>query len=264
MLQSQQLPLPLPPVPSMFAVMERRIFRTIEGLDDVDGLCPRITPHALAGKKWCNAHMTFAILPVEAVAAIRHSASRLAVPDDIAMLTLLSVTLAWFSDKAMEQVAMIVPQRDGPGENDMVGLFSDVRHLCICTEGLSFAGVALRLHHIVKERLWTVPAVRTQFDLTLFNFEWTDFQEKHGFVQHVTCNERGESSFHPLRVAVDQPERHVWRLRVAFQEDRFTEQQRERFFNLFEKSLSMLQNNPLDLVWPLGGPRGVASVALEK
>mmetsp|Transcript_59428 Transcript_59428/g.150579 ORF Transcript_59428/g.150579 Transcript_59428/m.150579 type:complete len:396 (-) Transcript_59428:93-1280(-) len=258
--QAPQPALPLPPVPSMFAVMEKRIFRTIEGVDDVDGLSPRITPHALAGKKWANAHTTFATIPAEAVAAIRRSAVRLAVPDDIAMLTLLGVTLAWFYNKTLEQIAMIVPQRDGLGENDMVGLFSDVRHLCICTEGLSFAGVALRLHHIVKERLWTVPAVRTQFDFTLINFEWTDFQEKQGFAQHVTCSERGESSFHPLRIAVDQPERQVWRMRVAFQEGKFTEQQRESFFDLFEKSLRMLQDNPLELIWPAGSLDSTATV----
>lgn len=55
----------------------------------------RITPHAIAGKNWRNAHTTFATLPVDTVAAIRAAATRLAVPDDIAMLTLLGVTLAW-------------------------------------------------------------------------------------------------------------------------------------------------------------------------
>jgi len=239
----------LPAVADAFAALETRIHRTIDGIDEVGGLNPRITPHALAGKTWRNAHTTFATLPAETVAAIRASAASLAVPDDIAMLTILGVTLSWHSEKRSQRVAMIVPQRDGPGENDMVGLFSDVRHLSICTSGLSMAGVALRLHHIVKERLWVVPELRTQFELPLLNFEWTDFQEKQGFAQHVQCAERGESSFHPLRVAVDQPQRDIWRLRVAFQEGAYDSQQRETFFELFERSLGMLRYDPLGLVW---------------
>jgi len=252
-------PPPLPRVPNMFEAMERRIFRTIEGTDDAEGICPRITPHALTGKNTRNAHTTFATLPVEVVTSIRRGAVRVGVSDDIAMLALLGVTLAWFVNRPTEQIAMIVPQRDGPGENDMVGLFSDVRHLCICTEGLSFAGVALRLHHIVKERLWTVPELRTQFELISLNFEWTDFQEKQGFSQYVNCGERAESSFHPLRIAVDQPDKDVWRMRVSFQEGAFDEQQREQFFQLFEKSLSMLRESPLELVWPTDCPKGNAS-----
>ena len=47
---------------------------------------------------------------------------------------------------------MIAPQRDGPGQGDLVGLFADIRMVSIRTEGLSYMGAALRLHHIVKER----------------------------------------------------------------------------------------------------------------
>jgi len=243
----------LPPVPSMFEVMDRRIMQTIDGVDDGERLYPRITPHALSGKVWVDANMLMVTIPADVVRMIRQSASILAVPDDIVMLTLLGVTLTWFFRKSTETVAMIVPQRDGPGENDMVGLFSDVRNVSICTEGLSFAGVALRLHHIVKERLWTVPDLRTQFELTLLNFEWTDFQEKHGFRQHVSTFERAESSsIHPLRVAVDQPSVEVWRLRVAFEENRYCENHRELFFQLFHQSLCMLRDHPLELVWPAG------------
>merc|ERR1712048_1248487 len=178
------------------------------------------------------------------------AASSFAVPDDIAMLAVIGVTLAWFENRFQETIAMIVPQRDGPGESDMVGLFSDLRHLDVCTEGLSLAGVALRLHHVVKERLWRVPQLKTQFDLTMVNFEWTDFEEKSGFSQHIQFHEMGEKSFHPLRIAVDQPEHDVWRMRIVFQEGRFTEEQRRHFLVLFERSLRQLRDSPLELVWP--------------
>merc|ERR1719330_741112 len=184
----------------------------------------------------------------------------LAVPDDIALMAVIGVTLSWFKKRSTEVVTMIAPQRDGPGENDMVGLFSDIRCISICTEGLSFAGVTLRLHYIVKERLWSVPELGTQFDMAMLNFEWTDFQEKQGFVQHVTCGERGERSFYPLRVAVDQPGQDVWRVRAAFQEGKFEENHREKFQRLFEDGLRMLRDRPLDLVWPAGSSGGIAQV----
>merc|ERR1739845_198347 len=106
-------------------------------------------------QKWghSDASTIFATLPTNVVTAIRQAAHKLAVPEDIAILTIISVALAWFENKKTEPIAMVVPQRDGPGESDMVGLFADIRHLNVCTDGLSFAGVALRLDHIVRERL---------------------------------------------------------------------------------------------------------------
>jgi len=195
--------------------------------------------------------MTYATLPVDVVGAIRCAASRLSVPDDIAMLAILGITLAWFEDRGTELITMIVPQRDGASENDMVGLFADMRSLSIATEGLSYAGVALRLHHLVKERLWCAPGIATQFEMTLVNFEWTDFDQRHGFTQHVRMMNHNESSFYPLRVAVDQPSRDCWRMRVAFNQRRHNMERRTLFFDLFEKSLRSFVWHPLDAVWPL-------------
>merc|ERR1712083_331669 len=141
---------------------------------------------------------------------------------------------------------MITPQRDGPGEHGMIGLFADVRNLIVSTEGLSFAGVALRLNYIVKERLWHAPGLATQFDVTLVNFEWTDFEERHGFAQKVDFTEGREGSIHPLRVAVDQVNPFTWRMRVSFAKEHYNEALREEFFELFERSLHALLERPLD------------------
>merc|ERR1712232_1463582 len=106
------------------------------------------------------------------------------------------------------------------------------------------------LHHIVKERLWCAPGIATQFDTTIVNFEWTDFDERQGFTQTVELSESWETSFHPLRIAVDQPNRDAWRLRVAFNKTKYSETQRNSFFDIFESPLHSLVRNPLEPVWP--------------
>lgn len=240
---------PLPPLPNMFARMERRLVKTFwnSGGDT-------ITREPIGGMRSHEAMCVYATIPPEVVSAVRGAARNLAVQDDIALLTILGVALSWFEDKKVEPIAMIVPQRDGPAENDMVGLFADFRHFNICTEGLSFAGVALSTHNTVQRRLWTEPGLCTQFDITIVNFEWTDFEERHGFVQRVTVGKRNESSPHPLRISVDQPNRDTWRMRVAFGRKQYNEAARERFFNLFENSLRALLHDPLRLVWPAVSP----------
>jgi len=242
----------LPAIPHMFAALQPRLMHTIEGggSDLSNGLkSTGITPEPLGKRYGTDSFTVFVTFPVEAVGAIRQAALHLGIPQDIAMLTIIGVSLAWFEGQRTEPIAMIVPQRDGPAENDMVGLFADIRHLSICTDGLSFAGVALRLHHIVTHRIWKAPGLATQFDLTLVNFEWTDFEELHGFVQHINLDQRTETAWHPLKIAVEQPDRETWRMRVAFQRYRYGEEDRKQFFDFFDRSLRTFLTSPLDFVW---------------
>jgi len=243
---------PLPPVRSVFEVLEARIGETVHSgcVSSIDASGTCITREPIVPKGWFDAACYFGHLPPEVVGALRGAAARLGVPDDIAMLTVLGIALSWFENRKRELIAMIVPQRDGPGHNDMVGLFADLRHLSVCSDGLNFVGVALRLHHIVKERLWSAPGLAMQYDMTFVNFEWTDFEERYGFTQHVNLIERSESSFHPLRIAVDQPSRDAWRMRVAFHKTQYNEERRNRFFELFERSLHKFVESPLEPVWP--------------
>merc|ERR1712224_435647 len=124
---------------------------------------------------------------------------------------------------------MVVPQRDGPSQNDVVGLFADMRHVAVATEGLNFAGVALRLHHVVKERLWCAPGIAVQYDVTMVNFEWTDFDERQGFSQYARLSWRGEASSYPIRLAVDQPDNDTWRIRCSFNKRRHNLERRRKF-----------------------------------
>merc|ERR1712094_93899 len=98
--------------------------------------------------------------------------------------------------------------------NDIVALLVDYRHFNVCTDGLSYAGVALRLQHVIKERLWHVPGLATQHDVPMINFQWTDFDQRHGFIQQPSVVDWKENSLAPVSLVVDQPEHHLWRLRA--------------------------------------------------
>eukprot|EP00927_Polykrikos_kofoidii_P000230 TRINITY_DN10096_c0_g1_i1.p1 TRINITY_DN10096_c0_g1~~TRINITY_DN10096_c0_g1_i1.p1 ORF type:complete len:1652 (+),score=286.83 TRINITY_DN10096_c0_g1_i1:113-4957(+) len=246
---ARRLAAPLPAVPSMFATMEERLGGTIDGSREDGG----ITRDPLRRRWTRQAHTVFAKIPAEIVCTIRQAAHRIAVPEDIAMLTLICTTLAWFQERESVLIAMIVPQRDGPSENDMVGLFADARHLIVHTGGLNFAGAALRLQHAVKERRWQAPGLATQSDVPFVNFEWTDFEECQGFAQHVSLMETEENARHPLKVSVEQPDKTSWRMSVGFSLDRYYERDRKRFFALFDKGLFKLFERPLDDLWACDG-----------
>lgn len=241
----------LPAIPNMYEALVPRlkstIFSTCVAAEGSDKQLITLEP---IGQCWNAETCTVgASLPREVVTAIRLSAHRLAIPEDIALLSVIGVTLAWFQGQRVMPIAIIVPQRDGPEHNEMVGLFADFRQLCVCTDNLSFAGVALYLHNLVKERLWRSPGLATQFDIPLLNFEWTDFDEHGGFSQHVKLYERAESIRYPMKVVVEQSSRDNWRMRVAFQASMFDEGQRQHFFQLWERSFRGLLERPLDLVW---------------
>jgi len=203
-------------------------------------------------RPWGQTSFTeYGFIGQDVVQEIRRTARTLGVPEDVVILAIIGVALAWFEGNKTEPIAMIVPQRDGPSENEMVGLFADIRHLSVITGGLSFAGVAAQLHHVVKERLWWAPGLTNQCDLPMVNFEWTDFEENNGFVQHVRLMEGNGGTRHSMQVAVEQPSKDEWRMRVAFNVARVsTEAQRNEFFDCFHRSLAGFVWCPLDLVWP--------------
>lgn len=207
--------------------------------------------------KMCwNAEITtiLATLPRTTVVKIRRAAQRLEVSDEIAMLTVLGVTIAWLEGIPIAPVTLVAPQRDGAGEADMIGLFADVRFFHVCTAGLSHAGVALRLHHLVKQRLWREPQTLTQFNHAWINFQWTDFESRHGFTQLVEVSQNPEWSVNPLKISVDQPSRSAWRLRVAFKDALYSAERRGCFLQYLGDAISALAERPLAPVWPTGAP----------
>lgn len=243
----------LPPVPNAFRQLEARIIRTLQDDQSLHDTvtCEAIGRTCFAARRNQTA-TELATIPPQVVTAVQQVAKKLAVSDDIMMLTALGTTLARFHGVRSTTVSMVVPQRDGIGESDMIGLFADMRHVTICTEGLSYLGVALHVHYIVKERLWRAPPVATQFDVPLINFEWTDFSRRHGFSQHIHTRQGGEQLSNPMKVAVDQPDVGTWRMRTAFDCTLYKDEDRERFFTLFRENLSTLLTDPMSPVWPVG------------
>jgi hypothetical protein len=243
---------PLPPLPNPFETIERRVLRTIHG---DHSMRDAMTNEAIGKSKAAyrrEVATTIATMPAEVVAALKVAGRSLAVADDIAMLAVVGTTLARWRSQAAITIAMIVPQRDGPSEGDLVGLFADIRLLDVCTAGLSFAGAALRLQHIVKERLWTTPPVGTQFNDPLINFEWTDFDSRQGFVQLPHMRTGPENGvINPLKIAVDQADRSNWRMRVAFDTAVYDKADQDSFFSALEVCLRALVTDSLSLVWPL-------------
>lgn len=220
----------LPQVPSAFDPLEARLIRTLQ---DDHSLHDGVTYESIGRTHRANVATELATIPAHIVTAVQQMAQVLAVSDEIMMLTALGTTLARFHNVTTQTVAMVVPQRDGPSESDMIGLFADIRHFIIRTESLSYAGVAMHLHYIVKERLWRVPPVATQFDVPFINFEWTDLTRRHGFVQHVHSRQGPEQLSNPMKVAVDQPDTGTWRMRTAFDCSLYKDADREQFFTLF-------------------------------
>lgn len=248
----------LPPVRNMLALMQLRIAQTVQGVAsnlEVAGQPLRrfrggITRESIAERNWHTCENVFATLPSEIVVAVHQAAQRLTVPQDILMLAIIGVSIAKFLGRRTQPLSMIVPQRDGQGESDVIALMVDYRHFHVCTDELSHAGVALRLSRLIKERRWTCPGLATPHDMPMVNFQWTDFDERESFVQEPWQVNWREDSLHPIAVVVDQPSRESWRLRIGFAATLYDQSKRDHFFQIFDETLNSMLWSPLDLVWP--------------
>jgi len=236
----------LPPLPNPLSVLHPRIVRTIDGDNSLGDM---VTPQPLGQSTWSNqvACIAARMQPV-LVSEVKQAATALGVTDDILMLSALGIALAKLQGKTCITIQTVAPQRDGPKDSLMVGLFADNRWVDVRTEGLNHAGVALALHRLVKERLWRAPLTVGQGDVPFVNFEWTDFEERHGFTQIIDSSRRETTLQSPLKVAMDQPDRHSWQLRVSFDTNRYPAEEQNKFFDLLEQSLEQLMDNPLALV----------------
>lgn len=244
------IPVPLPVLPSMLATFEQRLMRSIRGdhslrdtiTPDTMLMAPRSNPD---GKEEKTHHVE--ITP-DTVTAIRNCAQEFSIPHDIVLLAIVGVACAKLEGCPAITVLCLAPQRDGPWESEMVGLFADHRLLNICTEGLNYLGVALRLHNIVRERQWCCPGFISQPELPFINLEWTDTSKRHGFQVDLQSSASGlvsEGGPNPLKFAIDQPDESRWRMRVAFDGRKYSEERQNDFFTYTEENLRAFINNPL-------------------
>jgi len=234
---------PLPPVDSALKVLRSRISRTAQGDHSLsDAVTPTQLDHSSSADTIL--HQCWDFNP-ELVRILKQAALRLAVPDEILLLTAIGVSIAKLHDKAMQTIQMVIPGRDGPQDSDLVGLFAEYRRLEIRTEGLSYLGAALSLHYIVKERLWRQPPSVGQSKAPFVNFEWTDFEERQGLSQIPEPRRKDFNVHSPMNVVVTSPTRDSWRLLLACRGDRYTGDDQLRMKGYLQEALRCLIEDPL-------------------
>jgi len=247
---SNQVPAPLPLLEHPLKLLFPRIEQTISG---DSSMADSVTPQRLGLDESLGSQDAISLkaaMPPVLVEDVRRAAEILTVTDEVVMLAALGVAMAKLDQKVCVSIQMVVPQRDAPGASDMVGMFSDYRCLDIFTGGLSYAGVALSLHHTVKERLWRPPLPTGQFELPFVNFEWTDFEERQGFSQIVDGGRNDTSVSTPMKLVVDQPDSRSWRVVATFKSSLYKDAAQKRFFLLLDEALGNLIDDPLKMVWP--------------
>uniref|UniRef100_A0A7S0FYZ2 Condensation domain-containing protein n=2 Tax=Pyrodinium bahamense TaxID=73915 RepID=A0A7S0FYZ2_9DINO len=238
---------PLAPVPNVLAALEKRLIRTINGDESMRDI---ITPEPLVRGPTRDKVTIFATLPEFEVTALKRHARTLGISINAVMLAAISVGLAYLEERDSVPVVLVVPQRDGPAESDLVGLFADFRLLRVSCGGLSAMGVALQLHHLIRDRLWLAPGPFTQFSHPWVNFQWTDFEAHHGLRQ---INDLGTWSGHlsnPISIVVEQQDELSWRLCANFDAKKYSPEARERFFKGLVGTMENLVSDPVALAWP--------------
>uniref|UniRef100_A0A7S2MUS0 Condensation domain-containing protein n=1 Tax=Alexandrium andersonii TaxID=327968 RepID=A0A7S2MUS0_9DINO len=183
------------------------------------------------------------------VLALKRCARNLGVPADIVMLTAICVAISHLEETGVVTLVLVVPLRDGPAEQDVVGLLADFRVMQVACEGLSVAGVALQLHSVVKERQWQAPGLTAQYDWPFVNFQWTDVEAHHGFEQVVDLSHNTERLRNPLGIAVEQRDAHFWRLRTSFDKRRYNAEARQRYQKGLIAALEAFLVDPLAPAW---------------
>jgi len=241
-----QIPRPLPALDSALSVLRQRISRTVQGdHSGSDAVSPQVLDASSGAKV---VHAQFLDLPPKLVMIIKQAALKLAVPDEILLLTAIGVSIAKMHSKETQTLQMVIPGRDGPCESDLVALFAEYRRLEVRTAGLSYAGVALSLHYLVKERRWRQPPSVKQSEAPFVNFEWTDFEERHGVSQIAEARHKDTNVHSPLHVVALSPSRDRWRLLTSMRGDRYTEPDLRRIADFIEDALRCLIEEPLTLV----------------
>eukprot|EP00928_Gymnodinium_smaydae_P016939 TRINITY_DN16432_c0_g1_i2.p1 TRINITY_DN16432_c0_g1~~TRINITY_DN16432_c0_g1_i2.p1 ORF type:complete len:494 (+),score=94.33 TRINITY_DN16432_c0_g1_i2:193-1674(+) len=240
----------LPPVTSAFSLLERRLLRSIEtGGQGVDA----VSSHGLMRAPQHDSITYYAILEPASVEVFKLAAARLAIPPEIALLTVLGVACALFEGRTEQPVVIVAPQRDEPGASELVGLLADFRLLRIKTAGLGLAGVALQLHDDVRERRWSAPQVCTVSETPFLNFEWTVLEAFGSLSQVVNARAEREGLQGPFQVCVDELAVDTWRLRLTLDGKRYDASTRARFADLVETHLQAFIIDPLAPIWPSGG-----------
>ncbi|CAK0820771.1 unnamed protein product [Prorocentrum cordatum] len=249
-----------PPPPCALAALEARVLRMIAAsttaASDLTGHQHGEITHEPIGNAagYCERQpdTTILTIPQDVTAAFRARARALTVSDEAMVLALLGAVLSRFLRTPEVCMSVVVAQRDGPGESEMLGLFADIRMVHLRVAELSYAGMALWMHHVVQERLWHPQAIASQYQTPLVNIEWQDFERHAGFAHQVYLKQGFEWLSHPIKVSLDQPGPDSFRLRVVIDRALYGAEEQDRFTALLEdpEAFAALLISPLQAVWP--------------
>eukprot|EP00913_Durusdinium_trenchii_P013470 g12650.t1 len=239
--QEEGLPSCLPPLPPSFELLQRRLWRTVEG--DTT-LSDTVTPTFFDSPQWSDeVHSEILNVPSGLVDQVKKAALKLAVSDEILLLSALGISIGKMHNKAAQTLHVLAPQRDDAAASDLIGLFVDHRRLEVPIQGLQYAGVALALHLTVKDRQWRAPPVVGGGNAPFVNFMWTDFEAHHGFEPIPTQKGKETSAAAPIQIGIVQPDRECWRILCTFKKS-YTEDQVNRFYATLSEAVRCLIEDP--------------------
>mmetsp|Transcript_106721 Transcript_106721/g.311987 ORF Transcript_106721/g.311987 Transcript_106721/m.311987 type:complete len:1437 (-) Transcript_106721:107-4417(-) len=264
-------------LPSAFGVLQQRLFHAL----DMRPLC--------AAPDQCSLRCTEFFLPrrerepaqynhlvqfgCDSLAALRRCSRDYAVPLDMALLGVVAAALLRTGVSDAEgrltgqapgeqrlTMALYAPMRDGAGNEDMVGLFSDWRELTLAGGGgLSVVGLLLQIMSTIRGRQWTKFDALQNSERILVNILPLDERPRGscGFRQtrsHEYNREQfqqqrkrfwSQGALRPMRLTLEQFELETWWLSLDLSDDCFPPVWCRHFVANLERTILDLIHKPL-------------------
>lgn len=126
-------------------------------------------------------------------ARLRRACEMLHLPLDIALVSALACSLARCDGSAVVRLTLTAPMRDGPGEEAVLGLFTDWRDLDLhVPSSQTLLAVAEEVADIVRGRRWQRSRVAQTSQRVLVNIVGADYAMDRGFSHRTDlgCTQR--------------------------------------------------------------------------
>jgi len=169
----------LPPLPSPFEILERRLFSAFQGDYSPFRTSLRGAMFWYTGRGYCY---EFCILP-GATEAIQIASKHYKIPFDVILLGLVVCSIARADESDLVDFTLYSPMRDGPSESLMIGLFADWRDLSLSVnfELATLLGTMMQLLHSIQQRQWTPFNALRKPERTIVNIQPLDMERRSQF-----------------------------------------------------------------------------------
>jgi hypothetical protein len=192
------------------------------------------------------------VIDEHAFASLRSIGLATGVPVDHQLLAFVLLTRArCHSSPAPMHVVLYVPMRDGLGEVDCVGLFSDWRTFVVqFPENSTVFGAVMRIRDLVRRRKFQVYDPFTRSQDMLVNFLHIDRQQRHVLKQYRDW-EFGElrkrstlsHTHQPIAVSMEEEENRWW-VGLKFDYELYPPVYCRRFLRTFETIVQEFRETP--------------------